>query len=199
MLVPSYKMRGFTLVELLIALVIMGLLLGMGARSFRAWIQNQQIRVAAESILNGMQLARGEAVKRNGNAAFFLCGDLTTATPDSSWDVLAASAPGVAVPCSTAPSGAATGWERVQRRSGQEGSRNALVGSTASLNAVAFNGFGRVVIVSGLPAAFTQSITKVDVTNPQGGDRPLSIMVSSGGSMRMCDSSLTAGSGPLAC
>lgn len=198
MLTTFNRMRGVTLIELIIAVAIFGFLIAMGSRSFTSWIQNQQIRTGAESILNGMQLARSEAVKRNANAMFVLC-DLAAGNTGSSWDVLAASATSVAQACGP-DFGAATGWERVQQRSGQEGSRNAAV-ATGGANAIAFNGFGRVVNVATLPPSanpIIQSITQVDVSNPKLGNcetaavpgaRCLSITVGAGGNLRMCDPS----------
>lgn len=201
MLNPFNKMRGFTLIELMVAVAIFALLLTLGSRAFTAWIQNQQIRTGAESVLNGMQLARGEAVKRNASAMFVLC-DLAAGKTGSSWDVLvAASATAAAQACG--PDLAGTGWERVQQRSGQEGSRNAVVATTGApaVNAVAFNGFGRVVTLATLPLSanpIVQPITQVDVSNPVlgacetvalPGARCLSITVGAGGNLRMCDPS----------
>jgi type IV fimbrial biogenesis protein FimT len=201
MLTTFNKMRGVTLIELIIAVAIFGLLIAMGSRSFTSWIQNQQIRTGAESILNGMQLARGEAVKRNASAMFVLC-DLAAGNTGSSWDVLAASATAVAQACGP-DAGAATGWERVQQRSGQEGSRNAVVATNGApaANAVAFNGFGRVVTLATLPPSanlIVQSISLVGVSNPKlgncetatvAGARCLGITVGAGGNLRMCDPS----------
>ena len=201
MLTPFNKMRGFTLIELLVAVAIFGILIAMGSRSFTGWIQNQQIRTGAESILNGMQLARGEAVKRNASAMFVLC-DLAAGNTGSSWDVLVASATASAQACGLG-AGAAAGWERVQQRSGQEGSRNAMVATTGApaVNAVAFNGFGRVAIPPALPTSanpIVQSITQVDVGNlvlgacetaAVPGARCLRITVGAGGNLRMCDPS----------
>jgi len=130
-----------------------------------------------------MQVARVEAVKRNGTARFVLCG-----LPAASWEILAASAtapqPAVSTACG-AGSNATAGEERVQERSGQEGSRNASVTVTPNgSTTVTFNGLGRVT------TNFDGSvpITQVDVSNPKG-DRPLRITVSVAGSLRMCDPS----------
>ena len=64
--------RGFSLIELLIGVAVLGILLALGASSFRVWISNMRIRTAAESIQNGLQLARGEAVRRNAQIRFQL-------------------------------------------------------------------------------------------------------------------------------
>lgn len=206
MLISFQKMRGVTLIELMIAMIILAILLGYGASSFSTWSQNQQIRVGAESILNGMQLARGEAVKRNANTIFVLCGTANVPT-NSSWDVLAASPPGTDAACGVGVG--VTGWERVQQRSAQEGSRNAVIvpQPAAANNAVGFNGFGRLAVIpaaslGGVAAVLpiVQTITSVDISNPNGGTRPLKITVGAGGNLRMCDPSpnLPAGN-PLAC
>lgn len=193
MLTPFRKMHGVTLIEVMVALVIFGILMAVGIPSFSTWIQNQQTRTGAESILNGLQVARGEAVRRNVSSIFVLC-DVMNGSNGSSWDVLAASATASATACGP-DAAAVTGWERAQQRPAQEGSRNAVVATSgvASANTVAFNGFGRVVTVQALslpPSTnpIVQGITAVTVSNPKG-DRPMSITVTQGGSVRMCDPS----------
>ena len=53
--------RGMTMVELMIGLTILAMLLLAGMPNFSAWLQSSQIRVSAESIQNGMMMARAEA------------------------------------------------------------------------------------------------------------------------------------------
>lgn len=188
MLIKS-RQRGVTLVELMVAVVIVALLLALAMPNYSTWIQNQQTRVAAESILNGIQLARNEAVKNNGKARFVLC-----APPDSSWEVLAVSAtvPSAALACGAAGAGIVS----VQTRSGQEGSRLSQVAVTpAGEFAVTFNSFGRVVAGDAIAAP----ITDIDVANPLGGDRPLKITLGVGGNIRMCDPLLPALTDPRRC
>jgi prepilin-type N-terminal cleavage/methylation domain-containing protein len=72
--------RGFTMIELLIGIVVLAILLGMGAPSFMTWMQNAQIRNAADAVLNGMQLARTEAIRRNKPVQFAL-------SSNSGWNV----------------------------------------------------------------------------------------------------------------
>ena len=64
--------RGFTLIEILITLSIVGIVLALGAPAFGEWIQNTQIRSAAESMLTGIKLARTEAAKSNCASHFQL-------------------------------------------------------------------------------------------------------------------------------
>lgn len=197
MLNLRHSQRGVTLIELLVGLVIVGFLFAMGAPAFSGWIQNQQIRAAAESILNGIQVARGEAVKNNGRARFVLCG-----LPGSSWEVLAASAPAPAPAASLAcgaGSNAVAGEVRVQERSAQEGSRLAQVSAVDAENeavtTVTFNSFGRVVG----NADGSDSLAQVDVSTPNG-TRPLRITLGTAGNARMCDpSTLLSASDPRHC
>jgi type IV fimbrial biogenesis protein FimT len=159
-----------TLIELLIGLVIVGLLLTLGVPSFTTWMQNMQVRNAAESIFNGLQLARASAVQRNKSVTFTMNG------PDSSWAVT------IDTPSAFEPA-------TVQSRSGAEGTPNAVVATTNPT--MSFAGLG----ATNLPAAAT-----IQVTNPTGGAcqtpgagtiRCLNITVSVGGRIKMCDPQAT--------
>ncbi|MBK7423660.1 MAG: GspH/FimT family pseudopilin [Propionivibrio sp.] len=70
------------MIELLIGVAVLGILLALGASSFRVWIGNMRIRTTAEAIQNGLQLARGEAVRRNALVRFQLVNDLTAGCAD---------------------------------------------------------------------------------------------------------------------
>lgn len=72
---PRFAQQGVTLIELVIGLIITGILLALAIPSYKDWIQSSQIRTAAESIQNGLQLARAEAVSRNSPVTFTLAGN----------------------------------------------------------------------------------------------------------------------------
>lgn len=156
---------GMTLIELLIGFVIVGVLLGLGVPSFSAWMQNLQVRNAAESIFNGLQLARASAVQRNKSVSFTMAG------PDSSWAVT------IVTPAAFEPAS-------VQSRSAAEGTPNAVIATAAPT--ITFDGLGK----TNLAAAAT-----IQVTNPTGGAcgtgttnmRCLNVTVAVGGQVKMCD------------
>ena len=159
------KIRGLTLIELMIGIVIVGLLLAFALPSYTTWLHNSQIRTAAESILNGMQLARAEAVRQNTNVQFVL-----TALPMSDWTVSVVTSP---VP-------------PIQTRSSAEGSATARVAaSPTGATKITFNSLGRVVVPTNPDGSTT--LTEADVTSTVvGATRHLKVRVSGGG-MRMCD------------
>lgn len=64
--------RGFTLVELLITLAVLAVGLSLSAPAFNQQIANYRVRSASESIVEGLNYARAEAVRRNAPVSFTL-------------------------------------------------------------------------------------------------------------------------------
>ena len=203
MLKAISRSAGFTIIELMIGLTVLGIVLMIGLPSLATWVQNTQIRTAAESMQSGLQLARAEALRRNTTVRFQLVSTLTSAcalsVTGTSWVVSRADPTGA---CEQAPTEATTPWI-VQKKDGAEGAPNAVITATGG-SSVIFNGIGRVV-TSGVPAP----ISRVDVTNTRGGacktagaDEPmrcLRVTVSTGGSVRMCDPAVTDVTDPRSC
>jgi type IV fimbrial biogenesis protein FimT len=170
LLMRTRSAAGMTLIELLIGFVIVGVLLALGVPSFSAWLQNVQVRNAAEAAFNGLQLARANAVQRNKSVTFAMPG------PDSSWSVT------IVAPSASEPA-------NVQSRSAAEGTPNAVI--TTAAPTITFDGLGK----TDLAAAAT-----IQVTNPTGGAcgtgggnmRCLNITVAVGGQIKMCDPQVSA-------
>lgn len=168
---PKSKPLGFSLIELMIGITILAILLGVAMPSFQAWLRNTQIRNAAESVTNGLQRARAEAVLRNTNIAFAL-------GTDSSWTV------SVVTPASV-----------IESRPSTEGSNNVTrTVLPAGATTITFNNFGGVVANADASATLTQ----VDLA-AVGGSQNLRVTIGVGGNARMCDPNLASGSSPRAC
>ncbi len=61
---------GFTLIELMVTLAVLGVLVALAVPSFEALLQKQRVKNASETIFNFVKLARSEAIKQNTNVAF---------------------------------------------------------------------------------------------------------------------------------
>jgi type IV fimbrial biogenesis protein FimT len=61
---PRKPAPGFTLLELMITLAVVGILLGLAVPNFSEMIRNNRLTSAANDLLRATQVARSEAVKR---------------------------------------------------------------------------------------------------------------------------------------
>jgi type IV fimbrial biogenesis protein FimT len=212
MLNSRYSETGFSLIELLIGITIMGILFIMGVPSFKSWIQNAQIHTATEAIQNGLELARAEAVRRNTLVHFQF-----TSTLDNTCALTTASGNWVvSLDDPTTPTGMCGNAKLnetfsvsdlinnpapriIQVRQGSEGSANAVVASkevtpagvTAASpiynGSITFNGMGRI---STTPASVNAgNSVQIDITNPTIGGT----CVSAGGPMRCLRVAISSG------
>ncbi|AXQ28962.1 prepilin-type N-terminal cleavage/methylation domain-containing protein [Solimonas sp. K1W22B-7] len=185
--------RGFTVVELMVALTIAGMLMMLGMPAFVSLLNNSQVRAAAEGVQTGLQLARAEAVKRNTAVRFQL-----TSTADNSCAISTAGRNWVVslddpVGACAAATSDTTAPRIAMARPASEGGSNVtvagfLAGTPANGQAVAiFNGLGQLTTpAAGINFRFTNP--GADACAGQGGDlRCLQVNVSRSGQIRMCD------------
>ena len=172
---PKIRALGFSLVELMIGIAILGILLAAAIPSYRSWILNSQIRNAAESIQNGLQRARTEALKQNTFVSFVL-----GAGNDSSWSVLPGGGP--------VPLGAP-----IDSRLSSEGSKSVVLTPVpAGATTVTFDLMGR-------PLAGGLTGVGVDSTIlPAASSQDLSVTIGLGGNIKMCDPNVSSPN-PRAC
>lgn len=64
--------KGFSLIEVIVAVAIMGVLLALGVPQLATYSRNVKIRAAAESFLAAAQTARSEAVRLNSRVELIL-------------------------------------------------------------------------------------------------------------------------------
>ena len=63
----AFRQTGFTLLELMVAIFVAAIVLGLGVPSFQTFVQNGRMTAAANDMLAAVHMARGEAVKRRTN------------------------------------------------------------------------------------------------------------------------------------
>lgn len=183
------RQSGFSMVELLVGILIMGILFAYGVPNFKDWIQNTQIRNGAEAIQSGLEVARAAAVKRNANVQIVF-------GTGTSWTVVC-SAPVVDLDGDGTADCPGTGTtpDNIQTYTSKEGSSKAIVDlnnvpTVGGQRVVAFNSLGRVT-----PVPLADIIIKSKNTNTLPGScidaggsyRCLSVVVTLGGQIRMCD------------
>jgi len=64
---PACAHAGFTLIELMLGITLLGVLLALAMPSFNAVLQRYRVSTAAHQIANALQFARAEAVRTRNN------------------------------------------------------------------------------------------------------------------------------------
>lgn len=190
--------RGFTLIEMMVVVSIIGLLMFAIGPEIGIWMRNTQIRNAADSLQSGLQAARADAMRRNTQVRFTLVTDLSNScTKSATGTAWVVSMEDPTSTCDAAPSDV-TAPRIVATRASSEGSRNVVVravrsdGTTAA-DEIVFDGFGRVV--------GTTSIARVDFDNSTSHDnyRALRVAIGAAGNLRMCDPRVSTADDPRRC
>jgi type IV fimbrial biogenesis protein FimT len=178
--------RGFSMIEAMITVAIMGILLAAAMPSMGDWIRNMRVRNTAESILNGLQQARNAAVARNKPATLYLVTDLTSSCALSSssgtWVVSAASPVGK---CDLAPS--LTGSTQIVAKGLASDGGGATVAATktvggAAATSVTFSGLGMLS-----QASVANAIRAINVSSADGTSYVRRVELSTAGVARLCD------------
>lgn len=170
--------RGFTLVEMLVVLAVLGVLLAIGIPGYQGWLANHYVRTSARELFAGLVLARSEAVRRNSPVEF----------------VLTNSAPIAQSVSSASPD---AGGSAFIVREAAAGGYVFIRGATSSTGRVSVSASSPIARFTGLGTMASPAFLSIDVTHPSS-SQPARIVAFSGGMIRLCNPSAKAGD-PAAC
>lgn len=168
-LTTARRMRGFTLIELMVVVAIIAVGASLAAPSFRETIANYRVRSGAESIVNGLNYARAEAVRRNGTVSF------TLNASGSGWSV------DQVTPAAQA----------IQARPDADSPGVTTASSTASRVAT--------FLPTGMVDSTGVRLSQVTVSSSVAGTETRQIDIMGGGLIRMCDPAVAAANDPRRC
>jgi type IV fimbrial biogenesis protein FimT len=156
------RQRGFTIVEVIIAMTILAILTAISVPTFRSVVENGHIRAVSESMQYGLTLARTEAVRLNTQVAFV--------TSASGWTVQRVD-----------------DASQLHQGSGKESMAGLLITkSPSTADTVTFNAFGRTIDPNPDNSERLASIT-LAASAETATERALRIQVTAGGVSRVCD------------
>lgn len=183
MLTSGVRQRGVSMVEVMMVVAIMAVLMAIGVPSLQSWQANSRLQLKTEAVLNGMQFARGEALRRNARVFY-------TLGTDSSWSVGC-----VNLVADNDGDGVADCPVLIQAKPAAEGGAGVVIAITPSAATTAtFSGLGLLAANADASAAITQ----VDLS-AAGTARTFRVLLSSGGQSRLCDPAVTTAGDPRLC
>jgi type IV fimbrial biogenesis protein FimT len=170
---PAKSTKGFSLTEMMFAVALIGVLLGIATPMLKKPIQDYRLKNQAESLLTGLKLARSTAVQRNENIRFELTRPANSAAIE--WRIKA---------------------ERdgsLIQASSISNDKNTMAFSTLPRNAtvLTFNGLGNVVAPEKPNSIQAINVDSRPSTMAAADNRDLSIRILPGGMIRMCDPKMT--------
>jgi type IV fimbrial biogenesis protein FimT len=176
--------RGFSMIELVVAMSIMAVLLAAAVPAYSGYIASTKIRNAAEAFYNAAQRARAEAVRRNAPVELVLTNDTPVAGAGGNVQTLTPSATGknwvVRV-----PDPAASG-QLVDFKMGVESGGDMVLVNAGAATLIRFNGVGETTSDTPITVAFTHRTlnTACSLTDSV---RCVSVRISMGGQSRLCE------------
>lgn len=174
--------RGFSVVEVMVTVAIVAIALSIAVPNFRNWTANTTVKGQAEAVLNGLQFARSEALRRNTKIKFTLTGG-------TGWKVGCVTIQGD-LNGDGVPDCPATIQEKI---SGEAGTASIAVLPLGASTAT-FNSIGMITA----NADASPTLTQFDFSATAATRNPR-VVLSAGGQARQCDPSVTAAQSPDKC
>lgn len=176
---------GFTLTEAMVVIAIIAIIMAVGTPSLQSWMVSLQVKAKSDAILNGMQLARSEAIRRNTRVHIIV-------SNDSSWSVGC-----VTVVGDTDGDGIPECPGTIQSKTASEaGTVDQLTLLPIGATQATFNGVGTL----SANADGSANLSQVDISKSGGGaSANRRILLTPGGQSRICDTAVTTTGAPEKC
>lgn len=81
----TFTQRGFTIIELMIAVLVSAVLLTIGVPSFATLIANNRVTAQANELVGGLNLARSEAIKNGQRVSVCSSTDGSSCAANTDW------------------------------------------------------------------------------------------------------------------
>jgi len=79
------KQTGFTLIELMVTLAMVGILLAVGAPSIKNFVKGDRLTATSNDLLSALHVARSEAIKNNASVTVCESADGANCTATGEW------------------------------------------------------------------------------------------------------------------
>ena len=175
--------QGFSLIELSITITIIAILIMLGMPSFAEYMSNARLSAVAQSFFSGLNIARSEAIRRNGRVEFAM-----TNTPL-----------GPGIENSLAPDVTGKNWVVRSRPNALAAYDSPPIDSKTALEGggttprVTINSTTPIVTFDGIGNA-TSGVATISIDNPTAGMcapagpvRCWNVLVGAGGHVHLCD------------
>uniref|UniRef100_UPI0035B11C24 GspH/FimT family pseudopilin n=1 Tax=Hylemonella sp. TaxID=2066020 RepID=UPI0035B11C24 len=146
------RLKGFTIIEVMLVLAIIGVLAAVAAPSFRSMMDGNRVNTAASSLQVSLSMARSEAIRRGSDARVYIHANSSAGEWAGGWTVFWSK--NVPTGAHVAPTSDTPGSvERVEIVTLQPGISSGVTSSVSPIpDYFLFNGEGRLIDTSGAPA-----------------------------------------------
>ncbi len=167
-----YRESGFSLIELMTALVVFALLLAIGPPTYRDWIATQQLANHAHFVVNTLELARSEAIKHGYRVNVCKTRDGRRCADDGGWET------GWLVFVDENRDGQPDSNESVLRREGPAGNQITVRGNRPIEDYVSYTSLGHARLLNGALQMGTFVVCKP-------GQKALHVVLANSGRLRI--------------